>query len=164
MALSFVLPFVTGGIPEIGSMLSPMHIPAFLFGVIGGPLVGGILAFLSPLLRSLMLGSPILFPRAVCMAFELFAYAFVFAFLRKRVKFKSSIANQYIALVISMLAGRVLGGIVKFVLFGFGAIGNYSVKMFFVGYFVETIPAVILQLVIIVPIITALKRAKVIEK
>ena len=30
LALAMVLPFVTGQIPEIGSMLCPMHIPALL--------------------------------------------------------------------------------------------------------------------------------------
>ena len=30
LAMALVLPFLTGQIPEIGSMLCPMHIPALL--------------------------------------------------------------------------------------------------------------------------------------
>lgn len=29
LAIGFVLPFLTGQIPQIGSMLLPMHIPVF---------------------------------------------------------------------------------------------------------------------------------------
>ena len=36
LALAFVLPFLTGHIPTIGSMLSPMHIPVFLCGMVCG--------------------------------------------------------------------------------------------------------------------------------
>ena len=33
-ALGLILPFFTGQIPQIGSMLLPMHIPVFLCGFI----------------------------------------------------------------------------------------------------------------------------------
>ena len=36
LALAFVLPFLTGQIPQIGSMLCPMHIPVLLCGFICG--------------------------------------------------------------------------------------------------------------------------------
>ena len=36
LALCIVLPFLTGQIPQIGSMLSPMHIPVLLCGFICG--------------------------------------------------------------------------------------------------------------------------------
>ena len=39
LAIALVLPFLTGQIPEIGSMLCPMHIPALLCGFVCG---GGI--------------------------------------------------------------------------------------------------------------------------
>ena len=32
LAIGLVLPFLTGQIPRIGSMLLPMHIPVFLCG------------------------------------------------------------------------------------------------------------------------------------
>lgn len=36
LALALVLPFLTGQIPEVGSMLCPMHIPALLCGFFCG--------------------------------------------------------------------------------------------------------------------------------
>jgi riboflavin transporter FmnP len=39
LALALLLPFLTGQIPQIGSALSPMHIPVLLCGfVIGAPM------------------------------------------------------------------------------------------------------------------------------
>ena len=38
LALAYVLPFFTGNIPQIGSMLLPMHLPVLLCGFLcGGP-------------------------------------------------------------------------------------------------------------------------------
>ena len=45
LALCMVLPFLTGQIPQIGSALSPMHLPVLLCGFLCGPVyalaVGG---------------------------------------------------------------------------------------------------------------------------
>ena len=77
LALAFVLPFLTGQIPEIGSMLCPMHIPVILCGFICGWKYGLIVGGVAPILRALTLGMPPLFPVALCMAFELATYGFV---------------------------------------------------------------------------------------
>ena len=34
LALGFVLPFLTGQIPEVGSMLLPLHLPALIGGFV----------------------------------------------------------------------------------------------------------------------------------
>ena len=68
LALAYVLPFLTGQIPEIGAMLCPLHIPVLLCGFVCGPAWGAAVGFIAPLLRSLTLGMPPLFPTAVCMA------------------------------------------------------------------------------------------------
>lgn len=161
LALAFVLPFVTGAIPEIGGMLCPMHLPAFLLGIIIGPYFGGALAFLSPILRSLIFGAPLLFPRAFTMAFELLAYALSFGILYKLLPKK--MPSLYISLVSAMLFGRVVGGVVKTILFATGAMGKWSPALFISGYFTETIPGVIIQLLVIPPLIIALRRSKIIE-
>ncbi|MBR4093659.1 MAG: hypothetical protein IKK32_07295, partial [Oscillospiraceae bacterium] len=36
LVLAYVIPFLTGQIPQIGSMLCPMHIPVLLCGFICG--------------------------------------------------------------------------------------------------------------------------------
>ena len=74
LALCMVLPFLTGQIPQIGAMLSPMHIPVLICGFVCGPLWGMIVGAIAPVLRSVLFGMPKLFPSAVCMMFELAAY------------------------------------------------------------------------------------------
>ena len=77
LALAFVLPMVTGHLPQVGNMLCPMHFPILLCGfVLGGPW-GLAVGFAAPLLRSVLFGMPPMFPVAISMAFELATYGFV---------------------------------------------------------------------------------------
>ena len=69
LALCLVLPLVTGGIPTIGNMLLPMHIPVLLCGLICGWPCGLVVGFVAPLLRSLLFGMPPMYPIALAMAF-----------------------------------------------------------------------------------------------
>lgn len=70
LALAYVLPFFTGNIPQIGSMLLPMHLPTLLCGFLCGGPWGAAVGFLAPLMRSAILGMPPPFPTAVAMAVE----------------------------------------------------------------------------------------------
>ena len=54
LAMALLLPFLTGQIPQIGSLISPMHIPAFLCGMTCGPVWGAVVGAVSPLLRSMI--------------------------------------------------------------------------------------------------------------
>ena len=74
LALAYIMPFLTGQIPQIGSMLCPMHIPLLLCGFICGWPWGLVVGFVAPVLRSMELGMPPMFPVATCMAFELATY------------------------------------------------------------------------------------------
>ena len=56
LALTYILPFMTGQIPEIGSMLCPLHIPVLLCGFICGWPWGLAVGFIAPLFRSVTLG------------------------------------------------------------------------------------------------------------
>ena len=86
LALAFVLPMVTGHVPQVGNMLCPMHFPILLCGfVLGGPW-GLAVGFAAPLLRSVLFGMPPLYPIALSMAFELAAYGAVSGWLYRRVK------------------------------------------------------------------------------
>ena len=71
LALAYVMPFLTGQIPEIGAMLCPLHIPVLLCGFICGWPWGLLVGFIAQLFLSVTLGMPPLFPTAICMAFEL---------------------------------------------------------------------------------------------
>ena len=74
IALSFVLPFFTMQIEKIGDMLCPMHIPVILCGFICGAPWGLLVGIVSPILRSLVMTMPVMFPTAIGMAFELGTY------------------------------------------------------------------------------------------
>lgn len=74
LALCLVLPMLTGQIPQIGSMLLPMHIPVLLCGLVCGWQYGAAVGFVAPLLRSALFGMPPVYPVAIAMAFELLTY------------------------------------------------------------------------------------------
>lgn len=160
LALGLVMPFLTMQIPEIGSMLLPMHIPVIVCGFVCGPVWGAGVGFITPLLRSVTFGMPPMMPTAVGMAFELAAYAAVAGILYHMLK-KTRIGT-YISLIGAMVVGRIVWGLVSMVLYQvMGA--AFTWQMFAAGAFLSAIPGIILQLAIIPPIIIILKQNKFIE-
>lgn len=157
LALALVLPFLTGQIPEIGNMLLPMHLPVLLAGfIVGGPSAMAIGA-IAPLLRSMLWGMPQLFPKAVSMAFELATYGAVSG----AVYFsgKKSRKAVFAALISAMIAGRIVWGIVSLILYGM--IGNsFTIALFATEAFINAIPGIVLQLILIPIIVSALKKNK----
>lgn len=160
LALGLLMPFLTGQIPEIGRSLLPMHIPVLIAGfVLGGP-YGLIVGLITPILRSLWLGMPPMFPTAIAMGFELAAYGF-FAGLFYRLLPKKTI-SVYIALIFAMVLGRIVWGAVSWILYGFGETA-FSWQFFIGGAYLNAIPGIIVQIILIPILIIALKRARVIE-
>lgn len=155
LALCMLLPFVTGQVPEIGNMLCPMHIPVLLCGFLCGWQYGLLIGFIAPLLRSFIFGAPLLFPQAFSMAFELAVYGFMSGFLNNLLPKK--LVYIYLNLVISMLSGRLVWGIVRFIIYGLGY-SQFSVSLFVAGAFAEAIPGIILQLIIVPIIVITMKR------
>ena len=157
LALAMLLPFLTGQIPQIGSMLSPMHIPVFLCGFLCGWPFGMIVGFIAPLLRFAMFGMPPLFPTGVAMAFELAAYGFLSGILYKALPKK--IPYIYVTLIASMLGGRLIWGGVRFLLSGLEGT-EFPFSAFLAGAFVNAVPAIILHIVLIPLLVIALRKAK----
>lgn len=156
LAIGFVLPFFTGQIREIGNMLLPMHMPVMLCGLICGAPYGLIVGFILPITRSMIYGQPIMFPRAICMSFELATYGFLTGFLYNRSKYKC-IKALYKALIPSMIIGRVVWGIASY--FVYGLLGKvFTYKLFFAGAFLNAIPGIILELILIPAIMIALDK------
>lgn len=150
IALGLVLPFFTAQLPALGKSLLPMHIPVLLSGfVCGGPL-GLVVGFITPLLRSYLFGMPLLFPGATVMAFELATYGFFAGSLRK--------FPTLVNLLLSMLAGRIVWGLANFLLLGFGAL-EFSWELFVAGAFVNALPGIILQIILIPAIVATFKKA-----
>ena len=159
LALSLALPLLTGQIPEVGSMLLPMHIPVLLCGMIVGGPWGAAVGFVAPLLRSFLFSMPPLYPVAVSMAFELAAYGFVSGFFYRRLREKG-VAGIYVSLVAAMLLGRVVWGISRWIMMAFGT--QFSVALFLAGGFTGAIPGIILQLILIPIIVAALRKSNLI--
>lgn len=157
LALCMVLPFLTGQIPQIGSALLPMHFPVLLCGFVCGWPWGLVVGFIAPLLRSVAFGMPPLFPTAIAMAFELAAYGALTGLLYAKLPKKP--VYVYVALILSMLAGRAVWGLVTFALMGFSTTA-FPFSAFVAGAFTNAIPGIILHIVLIPVIVLALRKAK----
>ena len=156
LALAYVLPFLTGQIPEIGAMLCPMHIPVLLCGFLCGSPWGMLVGFLAPLLRSVTLGMPPLLPTAFCMAFELATYGAVAGFLYRILPKKKT--SVYMALLAAMVAGRVVWGAVMFICMGLSG-GNFGFGAFVAGALTNAVPGILVQIVLIPLLVIALEKA-----
>lgn len=150
LAIAYVLPFFTGQIPEVGSMLCPLHIPILLCGFICGWRYGLIVGFIAPLLRSLTLGMPPLFPTAICMAFELAAYGLVAGIMHRLLNQKK--IYIYISLLIAMILGRVVWGIAMYTCMAING-GSFTFVAFITGAIINAIPGIVVQIILIPPII-----------
>ncbi len=149
LALSYIMPYITGQIPEVGSMLCPMHFPVLICGFVCGWQWGLLVGAIAPIFRSGIIGMPPMFPTAVCMAFELAAYG-AFSGLLYKILPKRKI-NVYVSLVLSMIIGRIIWGISMATILGINK-ATFGFSAFITGAFTNAIPGIILQ-VIIVPII-----------
>lgn len=155
LALTFVMPFLTGQIPQIGSMLCPMHIPVLLCGFFCGAPWGLGVGFIAPILRSFTLGMPQMFPTAFCMAFELAAYGFVSGWLHNKLPKKK--ISVYASLLGAMIIGRLVWGIVMFVCMGLSA-SKFGFTAFLAGAFFNAIPGIVLQIVLIPILVITLEN------
>ena len=156
LCMGLVLPFLTGQIKEIGDSLLPMHIPVMLCGLLCGAGYGGAVGLMMPFVRSLFFGMPPIYPNAVWMSLELATYGFVIGILYFRAK-RKSLAVLYISLISAMLAGRVVWGISKALLLGLGG-KAFTVGMFVSGGFIDSLPGMILQLILIPFIVKMIEK------
>ena len=156
LALCMVLPFLTGQIPQIGSMLSPMHIPVLLCGFACGPLWAAVVGAAAPVLRFALFGMPPLFPTGAAMCFELMTYGFVSGWLYALLPRKRSAI--YASLIGAMLAGRVVWGAVSALLLTASGKG-FTWAAFAAGAFVNAIPGIALHILLIPVLVMALERA-----
>ena len=156
LALAFVMPFLSGQIPQIGSMLCPMHIPVLLCGFFCGASWGLAVGFIAPILRSVTLGMPPMFPTALCMAFELAVYGFVAGWLHNKLPNKK--IYIYVSLLCAMILGRIVWGIVMFACMGLDA-SKFGMAAFVAGAFTNAIPGIVLQIILIPVLVILLEKS-----
>lgn len=157
LAIALVLPFITGQIPEIGAMLSPMHIPVLLCGFVCGWPWGLAVGLIAPMLRSVLFGMPPMFPTAIAMTFELAVYGAVSGILYKLLPRKTW--SIYVSLIIAMIAGRIVWGAARFVLAGLSH-SEFPMSAFLAGAVVNAIPGIILHIILIPILVIVLEKAK----
>lgn len=155
LALAMLLPFITGQVPSIGNMLCPMHIPVLLCGFICGPVYGGLVGFISPVLRYILFAMPPLVPNGIPMSFELLTYGLVSGFLFQLLQRKTS--GIYLSLLAAMIAGRVVWGFVKSLILGLSG-SQFTLSMFIAGALTNAIPGIILQLILIPLLVMSISK------
>lgn len=155
LAIALVLPFLTGQIQQFGNALCPMHLPVFLCGFFCGPLYGAAVGLIAPILRFMIFGMPPILPTGLSMGFELMTYGFVSGLLYKKLPQKKGYV--YVALISAMVAGRIVWGIVNTVLLGLGKF-DFSWNAFVAGAFLNAIPGIIIQIVIIPILVIVIRK------
>lgn len=156
-ALCVVLPIAFHAIPNAGSVFLPMHIPVLICGMICGWPSGLLCGLMGPLLSSVMTGMP---PAAIlpAMMVECGTYGLVSALVLKLMHSGKTYADLYIALVAAMLAGRVVSGIAKALIFTPGM----ELSVWVTASFVTALPGIVIQLVFLPAVVFALMKAGII--
>ena len=161
MAIGLLLPFITGHIQVIGQMLSPMHLPIFICGMLCGWKWGAAVGAVTPLLRHFLFQMPPM-PGARFMAFELATYGAVSGlllrvFLGKDKRKEPSAGTIVPALICAMLCGRIVYGIVRYLFAGFHGT-SFTLSMWLAAEFAGTWPGMVLQLILVPLLVSRLWR------
>ncbi|VUZ25830.1 Uncharacterised protein [Acetobacterium wieringae] len=99
-----------------------------------------------------------IFPVGLTMMFELAAYGALTGLLYRKFNL-----NIYIALIGSMLAGRIVSGLASTLFYGMAG-KEYGLQLFLTGAFVTSIPGIILQIIIIPLLVIALEKGRVVTQ
>jgi len=155
-ALGVVLPMAFHMVPNAGMVFLPMHIPVLLCGLLCGPVWGLACGILAPLLSHLLTSMPAaaMLPAMLC---ELAVYGLAAGMLFAVLRVKSFLLRTYVSLVGAMLAGRLVSGVLKALVFN---VGEYSLAAWVTGSFVTCLAGIAIQLVFIPAVLLALRKAK----
>ncbi len=159
VALCYVLPIAFHAV-GLGGVLSPMHIPVLLCGLLCGGGYGLLCGLLGPVLSSLISSMPPL-TMLVRMVPELMTYGLVAGLCMRLIHTKKAMADVYISLAIAMVAGRIVGGIATAIFYSVTS-GVYSIALWAASYFVEAVPGIATHLILVPVLMLTLWRARLI--
>ena len=128
-----------------------MHLPVMLCGLVCGDKYGLAVGLILPFLRAVTVGMLPIYPNAIWMSIELATYGFVIGFLYFKFN-KKQMWYLYCCLIASMISGRVVWGISKTILLGISE-KAFTIQAFIAGGIVDSLPGIILQLILIPVII-----------
>ena len=156
IALCYVLPQAFHVLP-LGSLLSPMHLPVLLCGLVCGWPYGLVCGAAGPALSFLLSNMP---PAAklVTMIPELCVYGLAAGLGMKFIRTGRTLLDLYFSLLPALLLGRVAGGVAK-VLFYLSTAESYTFALWVGSYITGTLPAIVLQLVLLPALVWGLMRA-----
>jgi hypothetical protein len=158
LVLGLALPQVITHIPVVGSMLSPMHIPVLLCGLVCGWGYAGALGLALPMLSAAIFGMPPVLPIGLAMSLELATYGVVIALVYARLQ--KNLLGVLVSLLAAMVAGRLVYGLASLIIVSL--MGNqYTFAAFWNGTVLNAWPAIVSQLVLIPAIMLVLQRTKV---
>ncbi|MCR5794822.1 MAG: ECF transporter S component [Solobacterium sp.] len=147
-----------GGQPIL-RLFSPMHFPVIVAGLAIGPLEGLICGVATPALSYMINQLPPNGPWA--MMVELGVYGLVCGLCMQYLKNMEGMKKIYISLIISMILGRIAGGLVTgFILNA----GEYSMSAWISAYFIGTAPAIAADLILVPIVVRALQNAGLAKK
>lgn len=151
LALSIIIPSIFHMAGINGAIFLPMHIPVMVGAFFLSLPYAIVVGLLAPLLSSLLVGMPPLYPIAVIMIFELAVYAGVISLLKDKV-------NVYVNLILSMFIGRIAAGATLFVLLNVFALKFAPVTVYIKGAITTGLPGIIVQIILIPIIIKVLRK------
>lgn len=158
IALCVVLPMAFHAIHNAGNIYCPMHMPVLLCGLVCGWPFGLLCGVAGPVLSSLFTGMPSM-AYLPSMIIELAVYGLTAGLLMQVVHTKRVMADLYISLVVALLAGRIVAGASRALIF---ASGSYSLEAWVTSYFVTALPGLLIQLALLPVIAVALEKARLI--
>jgi riboflavin transporter FmnP len=156
LALAVILPFVFHQFGIAGRIFLPMHIPVLICGFIVGPFAGVLVGLIAPILSHLLTSMPPAYAVPL-MTIELSAYGLIAGLAYQRLHL-----NVYLALLVAMIFGRLAFALGLIVLGLFVEL-PYGVAEFFAagGALITGLPGVIVQIIVIPPVVAALRRSRV---
>lgn len=162
IALCYVLPMAFH-VFGMGSVFCPIHIPVLLCGLICGWPFGLFCGIAGPILSSVLSGMPST-TQLFYMVPELATYGFLSGLFMHLIHTKHSFADLYLALIPAMLCGRIIGGAAKALFYTLGLVKEeaYTLAIWAVSYFVQTLPGAIIQIVLLPALVLLLMKARLI--
>ena len=141
----------------LGTALSPMHLPVLLCGLVCGWPYGLFCGALGPVLSFLLSSMPTV-TMLISMVPELGVYGLIAGLGMQRIRTGKTLPDLYLSLLPAMVLGRAAGGVAQALLYLFN-VESYTVAMWAGAYVVGTLPAIVLQLVLLPALVWGLMRA-----
>lgn len=155
IALCVVVPYAFHAVPNGGPVFLPMHLPVLLCGMVCGWPYGFICGLMGPAVSSLLTGMPVAAALPAMMV-ECGVYGLVSGLILKCIHTGWLNLDLYISLITAMLAGRVVSGVAKALIFSPGI----TMSAWITTSFVTALPGIVLQLVMVPLIVNLLIRTR----